>query len=120
MLPDKFDQIVDAIVDGKYSWACVLLLRSNGLNPLHYIPYRTYNRLQKENMQSKRQPILPSEKIAQAFLSSSISHLYKKQEQRATTIDDLSHIETAAQAKVQGGAQPYYSIYVDRALALSR
>lgn len=47
--PDQLDQLVEAILAGKYSWACVLLLRFAGYNPLHYIPYRTYNRLLKEN-----------------------------------------------------------------------
>ncbi|MBD2204862.1 HetP family heterocyst commitment protein [Calothrix sp. FACHB-1219] len=47
--PEQFDQVVEAILAGKYSWACVLMLRFAGYNPLHYIPYRTYNRLLKEN-----------------------------------------------------------------------
>lgn len=46
---EQLNQIVEAILLGKYSWACVLLLRCVGYNPLHYIPYRTYNRLIKEN-----------------------------------------------------------------------
>lgn len=46
---EQLNQIVEAILDGKYSWACVLLLRCVGYNPLQYIPYRTYNRLLKEN-----------------------------------------------------------------------
>lgn len=45
----EFTQMIDAILDGKYSWACVLLLRHVGENPLNYIPYRTYNRLIKVN-----------------------------------------------------------------------
>lgn len=49
MNPEQFNQVVEAILDGKYSWACVLILRFAGYNPLHYIPYRTYNRLLKEN-----------------------------------------------------------------------
>lgn len=49
--PQQIDQIVEAILAGKYSWACVLMLRIVGYNPLHYIPYRTYNRLLKENTQ---------------------------------------------------------------------
>lgn len=52
--PEQFDQIVEAILGGKYSWACVLILRLAGYNPLHYIPYRTYNRLLKENSQLNR------------------------------------------------------------------
>jgi hypothetical protein len=45
MNPEQFNQVVEAILAGKYSWACVLILRFAGYNPLHYIPYRTYNRL---------------------------------------------------------------------------
>ncbi|MEA5516038.1 HetP family heterocyst commitment protein [Nodularia sp. UHCC 0506] len=52
--PQQFDQIVEAILAGKYSWACVLMLRIVGYNPLHYIPYRTYNRLLKDNTQVNR------------------------------------------------------------------
>ena len=54
MNPEQFTQIVEAILAGKYSWACVLLLRFAGYNPLHYIPYRTYNRLIKEHSQVGR------------------------------------------------------------------
>ena len=41
----QVEQIVNAIITGKYSWACVLILRFAGSNPLDYIPYRTYIRL---------------------------------------------------------------------------
>lgn len=51
MTPEQFDLIVGAILSGKYSWACVLILRFAGYNPLHYIPYRTYQRLVKDNQQ---------------------------------------------------------------------
>ncbi|MCL6436111.1 MAG: HetP family heterocyst commitment protein [Leptolyngbyaceae cyanobacterium HOT.MB2.61] len=49
MTTEQFTQVIEAILAGKYSWACVLILRFAGYNPLHYIPYRTYNRLVKEN-----------------------------------------------------------------------
>jgi len=49
--PEQLDEIVSAILGGKYSWACFLLLRCTGYNPLDYIPYRTSNRLLKENSQ---------------------------------------------------------------------
>ena len=52
MTPEQFNQIVEAILAGKYSWACVLVLRFAGYNPLHYLPYRTYKRLMKDNRQS--------------------------------------------------------------------
>jgi hypothetical protein len=47
--PEQLNQMLEAIVDGKYSWACILMLRSVGYNPLDYIPYRTYARIMKEN-----------------------------------------------------------------------
>ncbi|AFZ46621.1 HetP protein [Cyanobacterium stanieri PCC 7202] len=49
MTEEQFEEILNAILAGKYSWACVLILRVAGYNPLHYIPYRTYNRLIKDN-----------------------------------------------------------------------
>ncbi|MFM2062875.1 MAG: hypothetical protein RLZZ507_2545 [Cyanobacteriota bacterium] len=47
--PEELNQIIEVIADGRYSWACVLILRFIGYNPLHYIPQRTYSRLMKEN-----------------------------------------------------------------------
>lgn len=52
MSSEQFTQIIEAILEGKYSWACVLILRFAGYNPLHYIPYRTYNRLIKDHCQT--------------------------------------------------------------------
>jgi hypothetical protein len=63
MTCEQFSQVVEAILSGKYSWACVLILRFAGYNPLHYIPYRTYNRLIKTNrlenrsVQSNQSPV---------------------------------------------------------------
>lgn len=48
---EQLNQIIEAITDGRYSWACVLILRFVGYNPLHFIPQRTYSRLLKENRQ---------------------------------------------------------------------
>ncbi|ACC80231.1 heterocyst differentiation protein [Nostoc punctiforme PCC 73102] len=59
----QFDKVVEAIIAGKYSWACVLMLRFAGYNPLHYIPYRTYNRLLKENSQTNRTKQQQSENL---------------------------------------------------------
>jgi hypothetical protein len=119
VLPEKLDPIIDAIVDGKYSWACVLLLRAHGLNPLHFIPYRTYNRLLKENTQVKKQPVLQSEKMAQAILNSGIAHLHKKQGQKVAVINDLPHMESTSQSRIRGGMMSLNYIYVDRELVLS-
>ncbi len=49
---DKMAEIVGSILEGKYSSACLLLLEATGQEPLHYIPYRTYNRLQKQRQQA--------------------------------------------------------------------
>jgi hypothetical protein len=49
MRPEQFEQVVAAIASHKYSWACVLILQFSGYNPLQYIPYRTYNRIVREN-----------------------------------------------------------------------
>ncbi|MEA5570803.1 HetP family heterocyst commitment protein [Calothrix sp. UHCC 0171] len=50
----QVEEVLKAIIAGKYSWACVLILRFNGYDPLHYIPYRTYIRLLKDNYQMDR------------------------------------------------------------------
>jgi hypothetical protein len=66
MSDEQFNQVVDAILSGKYSWACLLILRFSGYNPLHYIPYRTYNRLMKTNREqtpSKIQPLSTNSKL---------------------------------------------------------
>jgi hypothetical protein len=57
MTEDQFDRVVDAIALGKYSWACLLILRFAGYNPLHYIPHRTYNRLMKSYRENKLEPV---------------------------------------------------------------
>ncbi|MBD2663597.1 HetP family heterocyst commitment protein [Richelia sinica] len=46
---EQIEQIIKAIIVGKYSWACVLILRFAGYDPIDYIPYRTYIRLLKNN-----------------------------------------------------------------------
>jgi hypothetical protein len=47
----QIEEIIKAILARQYSWACVLMLRFNGYDPLNYIPYRTYIRLLKNNYQ---------------------------------------------------------------------
>lgn len=44
----QLDTIIEAILAGKYSYACMMTLEATGHDPLDYIPYRTYNRLQKQ------------------------------------------------------------------------
>lgn len=98
MPEEQFKQVVEAIVAGKYSWACVLILRFAGYNPLHYIPYTTYNRLLKENCNTK-QSLKQSEKeeIPEELLPSEgcLSHL-----------KDLTYLELLDQksSHVNGGS----------------
>ena len=47
------ERIITAILLGKYSWACVLMLQHMGYNPMDYIPYRTYKRLINEQHDTK-------------------------------------------------------------------
>jgi hypothetical protein len=109
---EQFNEITEAILAGKYSWACFLLLRCAGYNPLHYIPYRTYNRLVKENsnitLLSKRHTNTRSldHRCSQSNSNgaSSRKHLSK--------ISDLDYIETVndQHKQVRGG---YFNQYPD-------
>jgi hypothetical protein len=103
--PEQLDRVVEAILAGKYSWACVLMLRFAGYNPLHYIPYRTYNRLLKENS--------PSEKSHQQR-SDHLSIAKSNNEKRSdgnlspsclSKIKDLAYLEVVGKQKreIRGG-----------------
>ena len=50
----EVEKIISAILDRKYSWACVLMLRMTGRNPSEYIPYRTYTRILKDQISPKK------------------------------------------------------------------
>jgi hypothetical protein len=108
MTEEQFNQVVNAILDGKYSWACVLILRFAGYNPLHYIPYRTYNRLLKDNTianephRQTKQPPNSSMTLQKCF-----NHL-----------EDLAYLETMHElpAEVKGGLR--YTL-CDRLMAIS-
>jgi hypothetical protein len=98
---EQFDQVVEAILAGKYSWACVLMLRFSGYNPLHYIPYRTYNRLLKENSTSKKSNQQLHDEISKIKTTSD-----KVPENRLATsclskIKDLAYMEVMGQKKNQ-------------------
>ena len=98
MTNDQFNQVVDAIISGKYSWACLLILRFAGYNPLHYIPYRTYNRLMKSHRDIKPQSL---EKTLVAHQNNLASQPSKKSSQK---LRDLCYVEDAERTeKVKGG-----------------
>jgi hypothetical protein len=103
--PQQFDKVVEAILAGKYSWACVLMLRFAGYNPLHYIPYRTYNRLLKENSNtSKIQQQQPENvKIAQ---SSAVNRSSTNMPSSCLSkIKDLAYLEVVGKQtkEIRGG-----------------
>jgi hypothetical protein len=108
MSDEQFNQVVDAILSGKYSWACLLILRFSGYNPLHYIPYRTYNRLMKTNREqtpSKIQPLSTNPKLIDGqedrFRTKSthqLQDLYYLEE-----LKDVDHQST----KIKGGKRTF-------------
>lgn len=98
---NQFNQVIEAILSGKYSWACVLILKFAGYNPLHYIPYRTYNRLLKENQQyqPRRSGLRPVDEAP------SLS-----QTKGVTPIRDLCYFEKDdhRQEHITGGSSNWY------------
>jgi hypothetical protein len=99
---EQLNQIVEAILDGKYSWACVLLLRCAGYNPLQYIPYRTYNRLLKDNThvdkpsQSKTVSINKNRQNTTARFNEKSS----PNENGLSQISDLNYLEAVAEPSI--------------------
>jgi hypothetical protein len=98
----NFARIVGAITEGKYSWACVLILQSAGYNPLHYIPYRTYNRLMKSNAAGR-----DKKQLSRAQSGSSCGT------ERSRQISDLNHIGLAKNSQtIRGrGIAPIQSVF---------
>ena len=78
LMDSQLDEVISAILDGKYSWACVLWLQSRGYNPKDYIPCRTYNRLMRQQQkQDKRgnstsSPNRPSNIVDLPYLKDSL------------------------------------------------
>lgn len=108
MSEEQFNEVVTAILNGKYSWACLLILRFAGYNPLHYIPYRTYNRLMKENT-------VPIKSQLQAKQN---TEPFSQQEACFNQLEDLGYLETLHEQSIQvnGG---HRREWCDRLLALS-
>jgi len=103
---EQLNEITDAILEGKYSWACFLLLRDLGYEPSEYIAYRTYYRLLKEHRESQQDKAPEASTVykrdrqfhdAPAYNSSSRQHL--------TKIKDLAYLERVREQpmRVRGG-----------------
>lgn len=99
MSDDQFNQIVEAIISGKYSWACLLILRFSGYNPLHYIPYRTYNRLMKMN---REQNSPPAKAMSNSDNKSDLAAARPKPSNRLRDLCCLEEIDRQSQ-QVKGG-----------------
>lgn len=103
MTEEQFEQVVEAILNGKYSWACVLILRFAGYNPLHYIPYRTYNRLTKMPKMTKG----PNKTDSINPVNSAVINKNKTncKENNLGAIADLEYLEIASdrQTEIKGG-----------------
>jgi hypothetical protein len=102
---EKMEEIIDSILQGKYSSACLLLLEETGHDPLHYIPYRTYNRLQKQRQQEIRARMPAVIKPAVASLD---DKRYRKVSNLSVSdlkMADLDYIETLPEQALstQGG-----------------
>ncbi|MBE9038431.1 HetP family heterocyst commitment protein [aff. Roholtiella sp. LEGE 12411] len=109
--PDQLNQVVEAIVDGRYSWACVLILRFVGYNPLHFIPQRTYSRLVKENSQVQPQTGSTQNSIQTTIHSSLSSSEQQDSSKVLGKINNLDYLETAdkKQSDRQDSNLPLYS-----------
>lgn len=105
MTQEQFVEVVDAILNGKYSWACVLILRFAGYNPLHYIPYRTYNRLMKEHCKGRQKNQRPSSCSDSKEVISTVCPSHVLSRNMSSNISDLDYLELAGKktSKVQGG-----------------
>ena len=121
MTTDQFNQVVGAILEGKYSWACVLILRFAGYNPLHYVPYRTYNRLMKANGQFHRVATKGHRKEQirthdERWTNEDKSPMNRasRNEQKGPIINDLNHLEelTSHAKRVRGGISLYPSAII--------
>lgn len=108
MSPEQFTQIIEAILEGKYSWACLLILRFAGYNPLHYIPYRTYNRLTKDHRQNGR-PGKDKTPNLNANSEDSESDITSSRK-RLSQMTDLAYLEVISEpsTKVKGGSNLGY------------
>jgi hypothetical protein len=109
---EEVSQIIAAILDGKYSLACALLLRFCGYEPSDYIPYRTYIRLMKEVCQKQTSlKLLDKENTIRSPKRASGS-------QPKTKIKDLNHLEPVrdVETSIVGG----YRLLCGHEAALSK
>lgn len=103
--PDQLTQILEAILAGKYSWACFLLLRCAGYNPIHYLPYRTYHRLVKEHCEHDQPSNPKTQNINLTYRDSQPKSNGAYAGKPLTKITDLAYLEEVRDShpQVRGG-----------------
>ena len=102
--PEQLDQVVEAILAGKYSWACVLMFRFVGYNPMHYIPYRTYNRILKENARTGRSNTQNNETLKIAKPTTEKRSESNLASSCLSKIKDLAYMEVGGKQKADARA----------------
>ena len=112
MTEEQFDRVVDAIISGKYSWACLLILRFAGYNPLHYIPHRTYNRLMKNYREGNFQQV----EILNTNPDRSATQ--KNTHKSSSKLRDLCYLEEVDRqsAKIKGGTKAFLISWIRRSV----
>lgn len=110
---EQLNQIIEAILAGKYSWACFLLLRCTGYDPLHYIPYRTYNRLVKENCHPGTSNRHITDPVKPDHQGSKINFSNTSSQGSLSKIKDLGYLEVVGKQKTQvrGGILNPYTLF---------
>jgi hypothetical protein len=103
---EQLNQIIEAILAGKYSWACVLLLRAAGYDPMHYIPYRTYNRLLKEHCRFGSSNQRQQDSLKVIGKDAAIHSEIRTSPQGSSRIVDLNYLEPVSEKNppVRGGS----------------
>ncbi|WP_367580163.1 HetP family heterocyst commitment protein [Nostoc sp. PCC 7107] len=102
---EQLDQVIEAISDGRYSWACVLILRFVGYNPLHFIPQRTYSRLIKEQSQ-----FTDTKSELENAVNTSINLTGSQEKTQNLDLDNAKSLDTPIkkQENIQGVNLPFY------------
>ncbi|GET36671.1 HetP family heterocyst commitment protein [Microseira wollei] len=98
---EQFEQVVEAIRQEKYAWACVLILRFAGYNPLHYIPYRTYKFILKSTGQKRQSHQNKPDSIARVNSAVVTNNDRSYERQKLGAIADLEYLEIASDRQTE-------------------
>ncbi|MGI0488033.1 HetP family heterocyst commitment protein [Pantanalinema rosaneae CENA516] len=118
MEPEQFNQVIEAILAGKYSWACVLILQFGGYNPLHYIPYRTYNRIVKDQRQAGHRTRSSDSSLELDNSESKSGSKRHAPSTRNRQLQDLNYLEVvnSPDCSIEGGVLRRMEYWLDQRL----